>query len=109
MDMSIRPVDLNGMIQRTNDVSVMKQHEDSKPVIDQQNIQQQVHKQEENAQHQVHQADDAALRQQKFDAKEEGKGFYQKPQGKKDKKKQEEQEDGKVIAKTGYTSFDIKI
>ena len=29
--MSIRPVDFNGMIQRTQDVSTLKQNEDNRP------------------------------------------------------------------------------
>ena len=34
--MSIRPVDFNGMVQRTQDVSTLKQNEDNKPVFQQQ-------------------------------------------------------------------------
>ena len=45
--MSIRPVVLNGMIQRTDDVGQIKQNEIQKPVVDQQNIQQAVQKKEE--------------------------------------------------------------
>ena len=36
--MSIRPVDFNGMIQRTQDVSTLKQNEDNRPVVEQQTI-----------------------------------------------------------------------
>ena len=32
--MSIRPVDFNGMIQRTQDVSTLKQNEDNRPVVE---------------------------------------------------------------------------
>lgn len=32
--MSIRPIDFNGMVQRTQDVSTLKQNEDNKPVFD---------------------------------------------------------------------------
>lgn len=36
--MSIRPVDLSGMIQRTQDIGNIKHAEDSRPVADQYNI-----------------------------------------------------------------------
>ena len=36
--MTIRPVVLNGMIQRTQDIGNIKQQEDNKPVVQQQNI-----------------------------------------------------------------------
>ena len=36
--MSVRPVDFNGMIQRTQDVSTLKQNEDNRPVGEQQTI-----------------------------------------------------------------------
>ena len=32
--MSIRPVDLNGMVQRSQDVGTLKQQEDAKPMVD---------------------------------------------------------------------------
>ena len=45
--MSIRPVEFNGMIQRTQDVSTLKQNEDNKPFMEQQNIQTQFSKEYE--------------------------------------------------------------
>ena len=36
--MSIRPVDLSGMIQRTQDIGNIKHAEDSRPVADQYNL-----------------------------------------------------------------------
>ena len=36
--MSIRPVDLSGMIQRTQDIGNIKHAEDSRPIVDQYNI-----------------------------------------------------------------------
>ena len=44
--MSIRPVDFNGMIQRTQDVGNLKQNEDSRPAVQQQNIEIKQEKQE---------------------------------------------------------------
>ena len=36
--MSVGPVVLNGMIQRTQDIGNLKQQEDNKPIVQQQNI-----------------------------------------------------------------------
>lgn len=105
--MSIRPIDLNGMIQRTQDVGNAKLQEDNKPVIDQQNIQQQVAKDEQRLTRQVHHADDSNQPEYRYDAKEKGNGQYQQNQKKrepKDKKKQD-----KVIVKNLTGSIDIKI
>ena len=44
--MSIRPVDMNGVIQRTQDVGTLKQQQDMKPMVDQQNIQIEVQREE---------------------------------------------------------------
>ena len=49
--MTIRPIDLNGMIQRADDVSILKKQEDSKAMHDQQNIQMQVNKREDELAH----------------------------------------------------------
>ena len=45
--MTIRPVVLGGMIQRTDDVGQIKHQQDAKPMMDQQNIQLQVDKRED--------------------------------------------------------------
>ncbi len=104
--MSIRPVEFNGMIQRTQDVSTMKQNEDNKPVMEQQNIQTQFSKETVRHMQQVTHADDAENPKKRYDAKEKGSNEYvnQQKQKKKEKKK-----DGKVIAKSTSVGFDIKI
>ena len=51
--MSIRPVDFNGMIQRTQDVSTLKQNEDNRPVVEQQMIFSEEMKKTEEKLHQV--------------------------------------------------------
>ena len=51
--MSITPLGFHAMIQRTNDVSVIKQNEDNKPVMEQQSIQSQQVKQEHALTHKV--------------------------------------------------------
>lgn len=104
--MTIRPVVLNGMIQRTDDIGQLKQHEDAKPAVDQQNIQMQVQRAEHQSQKQVNKAENSRLMDERFDAKEEGKGQYQDNRKKKNGKKKE---DGRVTAQKTVGNFDIKI
>lgn len=105
--MSIRPVDFNGMLQRTDDVGVLKHQQEHKPLVDQQNIQVQLSKQEENASQQVITANQSEKLNNHTDAREEGKGQYQTLY--RGKKKKTSKEDGKVVKKGNSHSFDIKI
>ena len=104
--MSIRPVDFGGMIQRTDDVGQVKHREDSKPMMDQQNIQVHVDKQQEKKLHQVQHSQDSEKAKNQTDAKEEGKNryFFQKK-----KKKASAENEGKVTRKNTSGGFDIKI
>lgn len=105
--MLIRPVDLNGMIQRTDDVGVLKHQEDAKPLVDQQNIQNQVVQKQEMLLHQVQSAGSSDKTKNDADAKEEGKGTYYSNEKK--KKNEKKQSIGKVINKKDIGGFDIKI
>ena len=91
--MSIRPVDMNGVIQRTQDVGTLKQHQDMKPMVDQQNIQIEVQREEYRQSEQVTRKDDSQMEEHRFDAKEEGKGQYQRQEQRK-KKQKEGRKDG---------------
>ena len=105
--MTIRPIDMSGMIQRTQDVGTIKQQEDEKPYIDQQNIQQDVKKEEQKLTKEVHHADDSNQPEYRYDAKEKGNNQYQ--QKKQKKKKQHEKVEDKVMEKHCTGSIDIKI
>lgn len=105
--MSIRPIDFNGMIQRTEDVGTLKHHEDSKPQVDQQNIQVQVERNEDAARHQVSAKDDSSGTENQADARDEGKGMYYFSNGK--KKQEEKKAPDRVVKKSMGGSFDIKI
>lgn len=98
---------MSGMIQRVQDVGTIKQHEDNKPYVDQQNIQQDVKKEEQKLTKEVHHADDSNQPEYRYDAKEKGKNQYQ--QSKKKKKNQQEKAEGKVVEKHSTGSIDIKI
>ncbi len=106
--MTLRPIEFNGMLQRTDDVSQLKHHEDSKPLVDQQNIQKLVDDQADAMQHAVVNKDESSGAENHADARDEGHGLYFDNRKKKEKKKKE-QTDGCVIRKQPTTSFDIKI
>jgi hypothetical protein len=109
--MSIRPVDFNGMIQRTQDIGNMKHQEDSKPVVQQHNIAIQQEKQEEKLLHQVQDTNEKENDGYRYDAKEKGNNSYEGNPNQRKKKKQEQEkgEDGRVIVKSHVSRFDIKI
>lgn len=98
---------MSGMIQRTQDVGTIKQHEDNKPYVDQQNIQQDVKKEEQKLTKTVRHADDSDQPEYRYDAKEKGSNQYQ--QKKKDKKNQQKKAEDKVVQKYSTGSIDIKI
>ncbi len=109
--MSIRPVDVNGMIQRTQDIGQLKQHEDNKPVIQQHSIGIQQERKEEQLTKRVNDPEQKENEGYRFDAKEKGNNSYERNQNKKKKKESadEKSEDGKVLLKGQGSSFDMKI
>ena len=96
--MSIRPVDMNGVIQRTQDVGTLKQHQDMKPMVDQQNIQIEVQREEYRQSEQVTRKDDSQMEEHRFDAKEE----------RQEQRKKKQKED-RVVIKGAIGGFDVKI
>ena len=103
--MTIRPVDFNGMLQRTDDIGMLKKHEDAKPIYDQQNIQTQINHREDELAHRVLNSSETEHANNDSDAKNQGKGTYYASDRKKKKKQQETQ----IIKKNAGGSFDIKI
>lgn len=105
--MAIGPVTINGMIQRTQDVSVLKQQENSRSAVEQQQIQTHIKAQESRQLKQVNHAYDAEQQEERYDAKEKGKNEYK---GQQKKKKQSQKSDtGRVVVKQESGSFDIKV
>ncbi|RKJ43550.1 hypothetical protein D7X25_25810 [bacterium 1XD42-8] len=105
--MAISPLEMNGMITRTQDYSAMKHNENSKGAIDQNNLQNQFTKTVDQHIKTVHNPDDAQYHQYGYDSKEKGNNEYTGDGGKNRKKKKEKNE-GKVIVKD-KKSFDMKI
>lgn len=106
--MAISPILNSGMIQRTDDVGVLKHQQDVKPVVEQQNAMAQVVKKTEEMRRQVINPEDANKADTHADAREEGKNkyFFRKKEG---KKKQSEPTENRVIKKTMGGSFDMKV
>lgn len=111
--MSINPVVLNGMTQRTQDISNLKQQEDDRPIVQQHNLSVQQEKQTDKLTHQVQEPDEKENEGYRYDAKEKGNNQYEgNGQSKKKNKREAEKEyskDGRVIFKGQSRSFDIKI
>lgn len=98
-------IEINGGIQRLQDYAPMKQQEDMKPGMQQQNM---VMRQEEQVQNKsiaVHAKDDTENYTPGYDAKEKGNGSYQGDGGRRRKKAPA---DGTVTLKKSG-GFDIKI
>lgn len=106
--MSIRPVDISGMIQRTDDVGILKHQQDSKLIVGQQNAQIQMVKKEDELRHQVMNPENSNKADTHADAREQGKNSYFFREKSKDKKK-EEQSEGRVVKKHANGSFDVKV
>ena len=74
--MSIRPVDLSGMIQRTQDVGNIKHVEDSRPIVDRYNIEVRQEKQESDLSHKVQDPEQKDNQEFRYDAREKGNNSY---------------------------------
>ncbi len=103
--MSIGPLNLNGAISRVQDISIIKQNEDQKPMTDQTNIHHNLTKEVTTKQERVHDADDTDNHGKKYDAKEKGNGAYSNQNGQRKKDEKKEQ----PIAPVPTSAFDIKI
>ena len=104
--MSIRPVELSGVVQRSQDVSTVKHNEDNKSALQQQNVQTQFAKDTTHHMQQVTHANDSDNPKKKFDAREKGSNEYEDRRNR--KKKAGEKNSGKVSVKT-TGGFDMKI
>ena len=107
--MSVRPVDFNGMMQNQQNVSSVKQNEDQRPLLQQQQAYQTVTKQEEAGARQVVNKENLDKEEYKFDARDGSKNEYQNNQRKKKEKQKEKMEDGHVRIKGMSGGFDMTI
>lgn len=108
--MSISPINFNGMIQNTNEISHTKANEDSKPLLQQAALTDTVEKQKEQQAHQVNDTYNAKRTDDTYDREGNGRGYQgnKKRKPPKDKKGQDLEGDGSVIEKP-KPSFDMRI
>lgn len=107
--MAIRPVEMQGVVQRNQDVAGLKSNQDNKGNVDQTNIYGNHIKELQQKQESVIKKDDADYNEHKYDAKEKSKNEYEGGKnGKHKKKREKEDEDGNVSIKK-RAAFDVKI
>ena len=108
--MDVRPIDMNGMIQNTIEISNNRAAEDQRPVAQQQFMNIEMQAEQEVTTTKVHQNSNAAEEEA---ASEGGDGHgYEGNRGRKKgspKKSNEKMGDGFVRIKTGHPSFNITI
>lgn len=107
--MSIRPVEFNGMIQNTHEVSHTKVNEDNKANLQQQNIQMTVMKEEEKTATQVRDMEEAQQHEYNYGEGGKGDGYSGTKKRKKSNDKKQNKPDGAVLLKNARKSFDMKI
>ena len=106
--MAIGPMQLNGIMTRTQDYTPIKQNENMKPLVDQSVFQNTVQKNIERKLTQVEHPENADTYQRKQDAKEKGKNEYQGDGGRNRRRNNSDEADGRVIRKSVQT-FDLSV
>ena len=107
--MAISPIMNSGMIQRTDDVGVIKLQEHNRPLTEQQSAQAQMTKKADEYSHLVVTPSDSSKTDTHADAREKGKNSYFFRKKDDSKKKTEQEAEGRVIKKTEGGRFDMKI
>ena len=105
--MAISPILMSGVVQRADDVSVIKNQQDSRPIVEQQNAQTQVAKKVDAQRHQVVTAENSDKTDTHADAREKGKNtyFFQK----KGKGNKQEPISENHVVKKSIGGFDMKV
>ena len=104
--MAINPIEMNGMVTRSQDISMLKHNEDSRAVLQQGNVANAIVKKTQEKSEQVVNPEKTEYNEYRYDAKEKGNGSYQ--DNRKDNQKKKKQEDGRVVIRQPG-GFDIKI
>lgn len=108
--MAIRPVEVQGVVQRSHDIGQLKQNQDEKPLVEHNNIQTRMHHEVEHNARQVTKFENADKKESRYDAKEKGNGTYYDQRKKRQRKQQADEEEGTVLLKRiHHGSFDVKI
>lgn len=106
--MSIRPIDLNGMIQNTQEVSQNRSNEEHRPMVQQDFVAIETANEVQIAAEQVHEFDNATDNGMDAANGNGGTGYSRKEQERK-KKKKKTVSDGRVRVKNMPQSFDVTV
>ena len=106
--MSIRPIDLNGMIQNTQEVSQNRATEQNRPMVQQDFVAIETQNEVQIASEQVHDFENATDSEMDAANGNGGTGYGRQDQQRR-KKKKKALSDGRVRLKNIPKSFDIKI
>lgn len=106
--MAIGQIELQGQITRAQDFTTYKHNEDTKGMVEQANVGVQFSKHVEAQVKKVNRGEQPEYQNKKFDAKDKGSNEYHGDGGRKGRKKEEKEQDGKVILK-GVGRFDISL
>ena len=105
--MAISPILMSGVVQRADDISTIKNQQDNRPMVEQQNVQTQMAKKVDAQRRQVVTAENSNKTDTHADAREKGKNSYffrKKGKG----SKQEQEPENHVVKKSGG-GFDMKV
>ncbi|MBE5940523.1 MAG: hypothetical protein E7266_09015 [Lachnospiraceae bacterium] len=106
----IRPVEIQGVVQRSQDISTMRQGENVKSAVEQANINIQQNKNIQQKSEQVNKQKESDNNQKRFDAREKGSNEYESSgnNNRKNKQQFDDNSDGRVIIKS-TTRFDARV
>ena len=105
--MAISPILMSGVVQRADDISAIKNQQDTRPVVEQQNVQTQMEKKVDAQRRQVVTAENSNKTDTHADAREKGKNSYFFRKKGKGNRSEQESEDHVVKKSTG--GFDMKV
>lgn len=97
--MAIGFVEMQGQITRAQDFTTLKHNDDSKGMVEQANVGQQMTRQIERQVNRVNKGDQPEYHEKRFDAKDKGSNEYNGDGGRSRKRKPGENPDGKVLLK----------
>lgn len=106
--MAIGFVEMQGQITRAQDFTTIKHNEDTRGMVEQANVGQQMTRQVDRQVNRVNKGDQPEYHERKFDAKDKGSNEYYGDGGKDRKEKQKQEADGKVLLK-GIGNADISL
>ncbi len=108
--MSIKPLLNNGMVQRSQDISTIKQNQDLRPQVEQMHIQKQHEKDVDRTARQIVKKENAAdFKENRHDAREKTNGIFFDIRKKNIRDKESDDDDDGVVIVRGNQHFDMRM